>query len=402
MSLSRSVDRFKLVILTFVGLLYSLSLAYLLPHLPNQLYANDFFARWYASKMLLTTGRGLYDWTNAEELAQITGWSQVYDFRFYYPANLLLLTAPLSFLPYSIALFIWIVFGLWALWLSMFILTRLLGGISVNQLTLLLLLMTTSVPVLQHTIYAQFNSLVALALVLTYLVLYHRHYFWAGILAGGMLFKPQVTLVPLFVFLLWSLLQPQRRSFWLGWFLVCLGLWAVPEILEPNWVVSFVRALSSYPSASSAIDRVWNPYQVVSLGLVLLTIWFTYRFRHTEISSIHFGALMAWAICLNALIMPIFGMLNIVLMGPALVILLSNLTRLNQVYSRWMWWAIGLIFSGGMLAFVVPLLVSGPNGWHITNAEIVYRFTLPVSLSLISLALLIMKRVDLLDKQTSN
>ncbi len=87
-------DRSKLVVLALVGLIYSVGIAYLLPSLPNQLYNNDFFARWYASKMLLTTGRSLYDWANAYELAGVTGWPQVYDYRFYYPASLLIFTAP--------------------------------------------------------------------------------------------------------------------------------------------------------------------------------------------------------------------------------------------------------------------------------------------------------------------
>ena len=67
-------ERHKFIILTIVGLLYSVGVAYLFASLPNQRFTDDFFPRWHASKMFLTTGRSLYDWTNAREVSAITGW----------------------------------------------------------------------------------------------------------------------------------------------------------------------------------------------------------------------------------------------------------------------------------------------------------------------------------------
>lgn len=390
MNPENTTDRFKLVILALVGLIYSVGIAYLLPNLPNQRYANDFFARWYASKMLLTTGRGLYDWANAYELSQITGWPQVYDFRFYYPASLLIFTAPLSLLPYEIAVTFWIIFGLWCLWLSMVIFARLLNPtFSVNRLTWLLLLMTTSVPVLQHTVYAQFNSLVAFALALTYYGLYRQKYLLAGVCAGAMLFKPQMALVTILTLLIWSGLRRERRLFWLGLALTVALLWAVPELLEPNWVVTFTQGLSSYPPVLSIVDRVWNPYQLVSLGLVGITVGLAVRLRACPAHSIQFSGLLAWTVCLTALIMPIFGMLNIVLMGPVLVILLHGFEALYPAYSRWVWWSFIVFFIAGLAAFITPLVVSGPTGVHISAAEAVYRFTMPVWLGLLTWPLML-------------
>lgn len=389
MTLENSTDRSKLVILAFVGLLYSGSIAYVLPNLPHQLYANDFFARWYASRMLLTTGRGLYDWANAYELSQITGWPQVYDFRFYYPASLLFFTAPLSLIPYKAAVILWIAFGLWCLWLSMLIFARLLTpGLSVNGLTLLLALMTTSIPVLQHTVYAQFNSLVALALALAYYALSRQKYFVAGLAAGAMLFKPQIALVTLLVLLTWSALAPERRRFWLGFGVTVLMLWAGPELLERNWVVTFLQGLSSYPPVQSVVDRVWNPYQIISLGLVLVTLWFAVRLRRFPSQSVQFSALLAWTICLTALIIPIFGMLNIVLMGPVFVILLNGFAALYPAYSRWIWLGVIIFFAAGLLAFITPLVLNGPTGLQINSSEMIYRFTMPVWLGLITLPLM--------------
>jgi hypothetical protein len=389
--LKNSPDRSKLVILALVGLLYSLSVAYLLPNLPTQLYANDFFKRWYASKMLLTSGRSLYDPTNASELVKITGWPYTYDLHFYYPANLLFVTAPLALLPYRIAIFIWILFGLWCLWLSMIIFASLpTQSLSVNRLTLLLVLVTTSVPVLQHTIFAQFNTLGMLALALTYWALYQRNYLLAGIWAGGLLFKPQATLLPLLVLLLWSLLEWDRRSFWIGLLVISLFLWAVPELLEPNWVFTFRRSLANYQNltVSSVVDKIWNPYQVVSLGLGLITLWFTVRLRRYPASSPYFSALLAWTINLTALIMPLYAMMHMVLMGPVFVILLNGYTVRYPAYAGWFWRGTIAVFIAGIAAFVIPLLLAGPTGLQVVGAEAVYRFTLPVLLALASLPLL--------------
>lgn len=383
-------DHSKLVVLALVGLIYSVGIAYVLPRLPGQLYGNDFFARWYASKMLLTTGRGLYDWANAYELARITGWHQVYDFRFYYPASLLIFTAPLSFLPYEIAVTVWIVFGLWCLWLSMVIFARLLRPtLSVNRLTWLLILMTTTVPVLQHTVYAQFNSLVAFALALTYYGLCRQKYLLAGLAAGAMLFKPQVALVTILSLLIWSGLKRERRLFWLGLALTAAVLWAVPELLERNWVVTFVQGLASYPPVSSVVDRVWNPYQLVSLTLIGITVGLAVRLREYPAGSVQFTALLAWTVCLTALVIPIFGMLNIVLMGPVLVILLNGYAALYSAYTRWVWGSFVVFFVAGLVAFITPLVVSGPTGLHISSAEAVYRFTLPVWLGLLTWPLML-------------
>jgi hypothetical protein len=390
-NLKNSTDRSKLVILAVVGLLYSLSLAYLLPNLPAQLYSNDFFKRWYASKMLLTSGRSLYDPANASELVKITGWPHTYDMHFYYPANLLFITAPLAPLPYRIAIFIWIVFGLWCLWLSMIIFAWLpRRNLSVNRLTLLLVLVTTSVPVLQHTIFAQFNTLGMLALALTYWALYQRKYLLAGLWAGGLLFKPQATLLPLLILLLWSLLEWERRSFWIGLLLIGGILWGVPELLEPNWVFTFRRSLANYQNLtiSSVADKIWNPYQGVSFGLVLLTLWFTIHLRRFPATSTYFSALLAWTINLTALIVPLYAMMHMVLMGPVFVILLKGYTVRYPGYADWFWWGTLAVFIAGIAAFVIPLLLAGPTGLQVVGAEAVYRFTLPVLLALASLPLL--------------
>ncbi len=388
-------DRAKMIALALVGLFYSVGIAYLFLHLPNRLLIDDLYSRWYASKMLLVSGRSLYDWANAYELVNIVGWPHAFDLRFYYPATLLFFTGPLSLLPYNTAVFIWRMLGLWCLWLSIIIFARYpRPNLSVNKLTWLLVLMTTSVPVLQHTIYAQFNSLTAAALALTYYALCRRQYLLAGILAGGMLFKPQVAVLPLLILLVWTALQRERRTFWIGWLIICLLLWGIPELFEPNWVMTFSQALASYPPVLSVVDRVWNPYQLVSLVLGLITLWLTFHLRRYPASAINFRGLLAWGVTITALIVPIYGMLNIVLMGLVLAILLNGFAPLYPQYVNWLWVGTVGLFVAGMLAFVIPLLLTGFTGVQISSAELVYRFTLPVLLSLAALPLIFYSKAE--------
>jgi hypothetical protein len=267
-------------------------------------------------------------------------------------------------------------------------------GWSINRLTVLLLLVTTSVPVLQHTLNAQFNSLSVLMLALTYWALFRQKYLLAGLAASGLLFKPQVSIVSLLMLAAWTGLARERRTFWLGLALAAIPLWAVPELLEPHWVITFVEGLSSYPPVLSVLDRIWNPYQIVSIGLVLLTLWFAFRLRRYPASSVQFSALLAWAVTLTALIIPIFGMLNIVLMGPVFIILVNGFTKLYPAYSRWVWLGIIGFLIVGLAAFVTSLVVSGPDGSQIGSAEIVYRFSMPVALGLAALPLILHPKVD--------
>lgn len=210
-------EKQKLIVLVIVGLIYSFGVGYLFTILPGQRYTDDFFPRWYASYKLLTMNRSIYDPTNAVELVELARWPFADQLRYYYPAYMLIFTFPLALVSYDTARFIWTVGGLWCLWLGTALVARLLKpALSVNRLTVLLVLVTLSMPVLQHTLNAQFNAVGVLALALAYRALSQEKYLVAGLWAGGLLFKPQALILPLIFFLVWSLFESRRRWFWVG------------------------------------------------------------------------------------------------------------------------------------------------------------------------------------------
>lgn len=392
--MTRSRERQKLIILIVVGLIYSIAIAYFFQGLPRARLTSDFFPRWHASNQWLTNGRSIYDWANATEVSEVTGWPYLNQLGYYYPAYLLVFTAPLALLPYEVAHVIWVVFGLWCLWLGIFIFAKQLSpNFSLNRLTVLLVLMTTAVPVFQHTLYAQFNTIAVLALALVYLALYKERYLLAGFWAGGLLFKPQATLFPLLFILVWSALKRERWPFWLGLGLISGALWGIAELLEPNWVMSFLQSLDSYVRIYSVIDILfWNPYQLISIVLFGLTVWLIFRFRHVAASDTPFCGLLAWTICLNSLIIPMYGMLHIVLLGPVFAILLSGFDIYYPAKVRWLWLGTIGLFIAGLVAFVLPLLLTESTGLQINFSEAVYRFIMPIILSIITLPLIFVRR----------
>jgi hypothetical protein len=394
-------ERQKLVVLIIVGLIYSLGVAYLFVTLPGNKYTDDFFPRWYASYNLLTVNRSIYDPANALEIAELAQWPLINQLHYYYPAYMLLFTAPLALIPYEAAHFVWTVGGLWCLWLGTVIIAHLFKpSLSLNRLTALLVLITISMPVLQHTLNAQFNALGVLALALTYQALYREKYLAAGLWAGGLLFKPQATILPLGLFLLWSLFEPHRRRFWVGLGVISFLFWAAAELLEPGWVTAFSDSLKNYVPIQSALELIiGKPYRLVSLVLFGLTLGAIIYYRGVAARSTVFVGLLAWAICLNALIVPMYGMLHMVLMGPILALLLAGWHRFHPVYSTRFWWGTVVFLVIGVLALVVPLLlVSRMSGLQITTTELVFRLTMPVLAGLIAWPLILSQHLTSRDR----
>jgi hypothetical protein len=265
--------------------------------------------------------------------------------------------------------------------------------LSLNRLTVWLVLITISLPMLQHTLNAQFNALGVLALALTYRALFREKYLAAGLWAGGLLFKPQTMIIPLLLFLLWSLFEPRRRLFWVGLGIISFVFWGVAELLEPGWISSFLASLSSYVPVKSVLeDMIGDPYRLISLSLVCLTVGMIVYYRDVSAQSLIFAGLLAWTICLNALIVPIYGMLHMVSVGLILALLVSGLSAVYPAYSAWFWWSSIAFLVLGLLALIVPLVLVGATGLQITTTELVFRVAIPALGGLAAWPLILSRR----------
>lgn len=381
-------EKQKFVVLMIIGLLYSVGLAYTFAVLlPTQRYTDDLYPRLYASQQLLAEGRSLYADANAAELVSIAGWPKADQLRFYYPAYVVLFTLPLSLIPYEAARMAWTMAGLWSIWLGTVWAARALKpALSVNQLTLLLVLLTTSVPALQHTLNAQFNWLDLLGLVLILLAMRRENYVAAGLAAGLLLFKPQTTLLPLAFLLIWTASQRRRWFFWLGLSAVSLFLLGLAELAEPGWLLPFLQQLSRYEPIQSVVDTLWNPYQVVSGLLVLTALWVSLKVRQLPARHYQFNSALALTICVNYVVVPFYGMLHIVLVGLGLVLLVNGFrVQGGPVAATALWWAGNALLVIGLVAFGLTIALAGATGLQITIAELFYKTLLPLLLGLAAL-----------------
>jgi len=389
-------EKYKLWFLLGFGILYSLALGLVFYRLPSLGYNDDFHARWYASRQLFETGRSIYDWQNAVDVSEITGWAQVYHLRYYYPAYLLIFTGPLSFLPYPLARFLWTVFGLWALWLGTLIFIQFPKRVlSVNQITVLLVLMSTSLPVFQHTLNGQFNSIGVLSLGLTYWALCRKRYFLAGLFASGLLFKPQATIFALIFFVFWSIWKKERWKSLFGLGTAALAFWGLAELMEPNWILGFLESLGSYEEIKSVLTQLGDTHAYLSLGLGLLTLWLFWRWRDTEPADWVFRSVLLWALCMSVLTIPLFAMLHSVILGLMFSLLLGVVADWRPAWFQPVWWGMLAIFILGLVVFIVALLFTGTTGWHIDAPELVLRVTAPLLIGVISLLSLFSAAKDL-------
>lgn len=383
-------DIHKFIILGLLGLFYSMAVAYVISIVPDQQYRDDFYPRWYASQQLIQNGRSLYDPQNTLDLFVITPWTEANQ-SFYYPAYTFFLTGPLSLLPYVPARILWTVLGMWLVWLSILILayTGDQPSLSVNRMTGLLVLVTLSVPFFQHIVHAQFNGIGLFALALVYRQLYRQRYFLAGLLAAGLLFKPQTMLLPIAVLLIWTLFKPERRIFWLGLGAMSFLFWLGAELFERQWVSKLLNSLNTYSEITPVLAWLMLPNWLTRAILLALTGWFVAKNRNCSAQSPAFLGLLVWVICLNALLVPIYGMLHMVVIGALVVMLFNAYLPINKLYAEWVWWAsIGLIVVS-LMSFIVLLLLVGPSGLHITIAELFYREAIPIAAALAAIPLLV-------------
>lgn len=382
-------DRNKLIVLALVGLLYSISIAYVISNIPAQKYRDDFFPRWYTSRQLITGGRSLYDPQNARELQPITPWPEANQY-YYYPAYMFILTGPISLIPYPAARVIWTAAGLWSIWISIVLVAATSPrALSLNRLTVLLVFTTLSVPVFQHIIHAQFNAIGLLALAIVYYALFQKKYLLAGFFAGGLLFKPQATMLPVLVILLFTFFKRERWSFWVGFGAVSFLLWLIAESFERNWIVKLVNSLNTYAEITSVVDQFWNPFQIVNILLLGFTAWLVFKNRHCSETSANFLGLLVWSVTVNALMVPLYGMLHMVAIGTIVVMLINATNAVDKKLADRLWVGAILLFIAGLVSFITPLLLAGPTGAQIGSAEVVYKVIFPVAAGLATMPILL-------------
>lgn len=373
-------ERPKQIVTLVVVLIYCAIVAWIYTQSATVEQDSDLFPRWYPTRKLIEEGRSLYDPHNAAEASAHLHFDKAtVQVSYFYPAHLLLFTFPLALLPFPAANLIWVFviqcFYIAAIWIFM----RLMRWpTTINRIGAFLFASLLFIPNIQHTVWGQFNTIGMLGLALCMLALTRHQYALAGVWAIGLTFKPQTTLLPLVFLLLWVLFKRERWAFYASFGLGGLGLLLVTLLIMPGWIGDWLRALNEYylmPNYdhTSALDRLWNPYQIVSILAVLGALALFIRCRTAEPDQPAFVGCFSLSILIGYLVFSFLGVFHIVL-APALTILLAGaLSRTSPGWARAVTYTALAIYVLGWAGHIYYLLTD-----QFGVSEMIYKVAVPL------------------------
>jgi len=220
-------------------------------------FGNDFYQVWLTSRQWLRQGRDPYSEEMTREI-QIGLYGRPLDPNrptdpvdrrvFPYPAFADLLFWPAAEFPFEFVR-VAVVCMLAALTGASVVLwvCALDWRLSGKWLAVILLLTLCSYPALEGLFAAQLGLLVAFLLATSLVALQRNRFLLAGILMAITTIKPQVTVLAIFYFLVWSLHDWRVRSrFWIGFFSTLFLLVGASLIVMPHWIESWTHTVLAY------------------------------------------------------------------------------------------------------------------------------------------------------------
>jgi len=165
-------------------------------------------------------------------------------------------------------------------------------------------------------------------------------------------------------------------------------MWVIPAIFQPTWVQDCLIALQAYDSqisVRSAMDALWNPYQIPAALLLLGTSWVLWRQRKREPETAVFASCLALSLSTWALVIPVVGMFHVLPLFLAAIWLLAYYQHTAQWWYRMGVTSLLIVYGLGAAGFLIGL--SNPNwyGLHITLSEFTYRTLLPIVMTVLAL-----------------
>lgn len=332
---------------------------------------NDLIGRWLGVRAALH-GQDPYSSEVTREIQiayygrPLTPKDNVPDQAFNYPAQLVVLLAPLASLSWPAFRLVFLLAMVPGLALSFYLCVRLLRlPITTAQTALLVILCLASWPVIWGLRLQQPTLLAAVFIFIGCFLLSRERYVAAGILLALATFKPQLVL-PL---LLWLLLWACFRRLWtlLASFAVtaALLLFAAEKIMPgwfPHWLAASRRFSTSY--GKFPLELIFGHWfgLIVTVALVLWSAYQLWRLRRCAPDSPQFGMaialVLATTVCANFTILPMIynqillvpGCLLLVCMRPTPSYYSGLVRRLAFALLAWQFIAVPLAVVGESLS----------------------------------------------------
>jgi glycosyl transferase family 87 len=301
---------------------------------------SDLYPRWFGARELLLHHRNPYDPEVTREI-QVGYYGRELDSNreadpkdrqaFAYPAYVAFLLAPTLGLPFETVMtgFKWLLILLTAtsvlLWLRA---VDWHPGVATKSILLILTL--GSFPAIQGFKLQQLSLVVAALVAASAALLVSKHFLAAGILLSLSTIKPQLVLPLMLCLLLWTVSDwSHRQRFFWGFVLGMAALVGGAEIVLPGWIGDFLAATRDYrryTGGKSLLDTLLSPSvgRLAALAALLFLLAVAWRLRRGEVGSREFSLLLAIALAITLIVIPMFAPYNQLLLLPAILLVVRE------------------------------------------------------------------------------
>jgi hypothetical protein len=349
---------------------------------------SDLYPRWFGARELLLHHRNPYSPEITREI-QVGYYGRVLDPRrpgdprdqqgFAYPVYVAFLLAPtvgFSFATLAVG-FKWLLICIAALTAVLWV--KALGWKpGASSLFAMIVLTLGSFPVEQALHLQQLTLVVGALLAAACTLLVEGQLFWAGVALAMATIKPQLVL-PLALYLaLWAASDWKRRApFLVGFGGTLAVLVAGSELLLPGWIAKFLAATEDYRRYTGGMSlmsvllspRLGGYAAALVLAFLIAASW---RFRNEEPGTSKFSLMLALALAVTVVVIPMYALYNTFLLLPGVLLIARNARSLwasgrpsrvalmlSGIALAWPWAAaLGMLLASAILS---PTAVQ--EGW---------------------------------------
>lgn len=369
--------------------------------LPGAKPLTDLYPRWYGTRELLLHHRDPYGVEVSREI-QIAYYGRALNpavaadrldqERFAYPLYIIFLMLPTVPMEFdTVRIVVWwvlaavVIVGVWV-WLRFLrIQLSVIAGVAVFAVAL------SSLPVMQGLSLLQLGLLVATLIGAAAWCAADGRLFLAGSLLALATIKPQMAVLPIAWFAMWTVGGwKQRRSLMWGFGTTLAVLISASELLLPGWLMRYPKALvaySEYTNAKAFLGAALpsGVFWVIAILAVLGVGVFCWKVRQEPAGTVWFAIALAFVLTLTVTIVPtVNASFNQVLLLPTFLLGIrhwSDIGRGNRLNRLTLYAMMGCAFLPWVLALVV--VIAQPelrNGWYLAmwSAPIFSSSALPV------------------------
>jgi hypothetical protein len=326
-------------------------------------YWSDLYPPWYASRELLLRDRNPYSDDVTREIQ--TGFTgkpnsdpKANKNAFVYPVFVIVPLSPSILMNFGLVRRIYVIVACLAIVFSVSIWARAVQfNLSRSAFLVFTIGTLSSFPVLAALVVQQLALFVLPLLGFAFWCAGKQKFWLSGLLLAFSTFKPQLSILPALLLLLWAASRSDRRSLLLSFSLTVLGLWAIGEFFLHGWVLTWVRVLRDYASYTApTILQMMVGRRGAALAATLLVAAFTVlalRVRHEDLRSESFLIALSFSLALEMLVTPNGpkSLYNHFMLLPAVMVLWKMRARYAHQPSKF-------FYGFGTVWLVAPWLVA--------------------------------------------